>query len=168
MMTKLPAFTLIEVIVAMIIGSLVISFSYKGFSLMNENFTRYAELHRSIMDDYRLEALMEHDFGGARLIETEDQGFLFTEVGVKITYRFLKTQVVRSQQPISDTFNVAARGIKTHTCSHEGGSKRTIDELSFFALKEEDTLHFNFHKEYASDILIQNDSLEFLKDDQWR
>ena len=157
-MKKLKAFTLMELLIAMIIGGIVVGISYTAYSIIYKQFLNYKSMNGKINEASLLNTLMQHDFSNASFINASgEKEITFTfQPENKIVYRFDQDYIIRQTGETRDTFFVPAENIERRF-QNEKISDYTalIDAVSFEATISGEKEFFNFGKQYASDVLME-------------
>ena len=111
---KYPGFTLLEMIVAMIVGSIIITLifgifmnvqtTWNSFHLQQEKTTNLLFFHKAI----------ENDLDNASLVTTSDEKVYYLySLTDTIVYTF-DSSIIRTTSNHSDTFPVIVKNIKPH------------------------------------------------------
>jgi prepilin-type N-terminal cleavage/methylation domain-containing protein len=149
---RLPAFTMLELIIAMLISAIVIATAYTGLKLVIKNMKTYSERHDELAAVLRLDELLRKDVENAiRVSMTDDKVDLAMDT-VKVSYRFSSMQVIRTGAK-TDTFAVRSNVPRFHykgALVEDGPSQDAIDEITFDILINGQTLPFRYRKYYSS------------------
>lgn len=150
-MKKVKGFTIIEVLIAMILGSLAIAFSAWAFLIISSNFKR--SLHDY---DYHTEVLqfryvLENDMEKATNIFYQNNAF---KIGLSdstyIYYDFNQKDIVRKKELYADTFHVETLNISQE---YENNKQNMINFISFdIALKDSIWGTLRFFKQYPESL----------------
>jgi prepilin-type N-terminal cleavage/methylation domain-containing protein len=106
---KIKAFTVIELIVAMLIGSIVISIVYYTLALMQKHLIQTQET-RSLTSDYLLlNKTLQRDIDEAKFItKVSERELLFSfENKYSVAYSFLDNDILRNHSSNIDSFHIA-------------------------------------------------------------
>ncbi len=153
---KIGAFTLIELIVAMSIGSLVVIFAINVYDIIKKQFENYNNSNNITNDIFLVYDIMHDDFDKAdKIVYKYDDLEIVLENGDQCKYSFEEDYIIRSFNNLQDTFNVKSENIKAYYDSKN--AIEIVDEFSFETEVFENTINISFYKKYASDILMQND-----------
>ena len=107
-MRQVKAFTIIELLVAMVIGALVTGFAYYGYDVAWKLFQQYRKNEKVINQLGQLRVALESDFLHARSIDTRENGIrIVTQEGRLADYAFYSTGVVYVSNNVTDSFKVA-------------------------------------------------------------
>jgi type II secretory pathway pseudopilin PulG len=111
--TKVRSFTIIELIMAMLISSVIISMVYYVYILFNHQFSNYREKANAIDEYLILQKALQTDMGSADVISTPSA----TEItcsdlpeGKMLSYTFSSEFITRSNGEATDTFHIKNSG----------------------------------------------------------
>lgn len=154
---RLPAFTLMEMVVAMLLTAIVIGLTYTIFIIVaqsNRNFDRKSE---ALAEVRQLDALLQRDFGRAARIDCMDSTLVIQLQTAVVTYRFFSGFALR-KSVATDTFryrlleqNAAFRGRPV-------GENGITDDFFLRIAIDEQQIPFHYHKTYSSEELIDSDA----------
>ncbi|MBI4646419.1 MAG: prepilin-type N-terminal cleavage/methylation domain-containing protein [Bacteroidia bacterium] len=150
---KHKAFTIIELLVAMLISSIVITASIGIYLTLKELSFRYNEQYRNNAAIINLAGLIKADIDNACFIR-EGFGGIYLDMNNenRIYYSFEDSRIVRKINFQLDTFYLKNRNIEVENL--EAGSG-LIENIKFEILYGDSALRFYFHKEYMPDILFK-------------
>lgn len=131
---KVPAFTLMEVTVAMLIAAIAIAITFTAFRIVNGSYLDFNIKQNKLSDFITADKLLKRDFNLAQQIlrSEEGSGIVFkTQHGI-IEYRFEDQYFIRNQfSQQRDTFKMK---MDAFNCLFEGAiaqQGQLIDQLSF-------------------------------------
>ena len=109
------AFTLVEILVALVIGSIAIGFAYSTFYMVNQQFNQQKETHEKLSNMYRLKSLLSLDSQKAHKVALGPQQLLLQQAERIVVYEVHKSlgALVRITADQIDTFLVAPSGFET-------------------------------------------------------
>lgn len=156
----IPSFTLMEVTVAMLLASIVISVSYAAWSLVSHAYLTYHDKNQELLSNITLCSLLEKDFDRAdRVIRTEKGVDVVDQKGV-ISYYFKERLVLRNQYNLqTDTFKVIYERFFTFFDHHQQHPGEIIDEIYFVCHTGTDEAPFVINKIYCGTTLFRQSQL---------
>ncbi len=157
-MQKVKAFTLMELLVSMLISGIVISIIYLCYEIIYKQYLGYKDTNHTISQAVLLNSLLKTDFTQAAYITKSEEGLLFSESGGHTTgYRFNELFVLREVNDVKDTFFIPVREIRIRFQKEEQEAPSgLIDELSFDSNILDQQEHFQYHKQYGADVLMNS------------
>ncbi|MEZ5199160.1 MAG: hypothetical protein R2764_23095 [Bacteroidales bacterium] len=106
---KLKAFTIVEIIVAMIISTFIIMIVMMVYFVLNTQFLIYKQLNEEVQKIYELHFLLQKDFDEAEAVYFNKDSNIMTLIGKKETkYQIYDSLIVRNSKSVSDTFAIHA------------------------------------------------------------
>jgi prepilin-type N-terminal cleavage/methylation domain-containing protein len=159
MKNRIPAFSLIELLVVMVLSSVIVSIIYVIFhtvSIYQLDLSKNQELTGEVATCY---FLMKKDFERCKLINASNNRQIVCDgfdVNPTVTYDFSDNYVLRKQHLRTDTFHLSFleviyswNGMKVNTFPS------VVDEMAIQVRSPRDTLNMHFIKEYdASSLLL--------------
>lgn len=152
-MKRLRAFTIVELVVALAISSLVIVLAASCYQLVRRMYAESRVVMKQRDDISQLRRQLTHDMEEAPFLLCEGEHVLALEIrGVTVRYHLLDQFVVREQLSRLDTF------YQPHTLAVENKyGLPTCDTLAWIDLRFENGGAFTYWKNYAaSDYLNTN------------
>lgn len=151
-MVKFRSFTIIELVVVLLIGSIVSSLLYFGLLAFSKTFEIYRRTNSFVMDSYLFNKILRLDVENAVIVTAEGDDLVCRspEKSENIVYRFGKDYVVREFKEQSDTFKM-----NTVTKRYLRVSQTDcIESLLFEFTDGKASMPISLHKEYAASALI--------------
>jgi prepilin-type N-terminal cleavage/methylation domain-containing protein len=104
--TKIQAFTIIEVVVAMLIASVVAAIAYNAFYMLNRQFLSFRNRSAANNIYFLLSTAFQNDFDRALAIRDtlDNRHLIFTEAGNQIRYEIGQSFIVRQSNGSIDSF----------------------------------------------------------------
>jgi prepilin-type N-terminal cleavage/methylation domain-containing protein len=104
-MRKLKAFTLVELLVAMVLSTIVIALAYSVYTQTNASFQNALTQYGKTNDLLQLQRMMNRDFNNACLA-TYENGTLKVERSdhSQVDYQLDSNKLIRSDKSVMDTF----------------------------------------------------------------
>lgn len=156
---KVRAFTLIELLAAMVISSLVMSAAYFAYNSLTKSFLDFKKHTNNLTDATALSGILTHDINLAKTIRKNTTNDITLEMGnKKLQYEWKENFVLRSTGISADTFPLAVSDMKINFLDKEQTiSGGLVDELKFTTIADGQQLFLSFDKKYASDILVESE-----------
>lgn len=109
------AFTLVEILVALVIGSIAIGFAYSTFYMVNQQFNQQKETHEKLSNMYRLKSLLSLDSQKVQKVTLVPQQLSIEQAERIVVYELHKSlgALVRITADQIDTFLVAPNRFET-------------------------------------------------------
>lgn len=158
--TKLKAFTILELTIAMLIAAIVIAITYTSYSIISRSFIAFRQKSEETAIMARLDQLLRRDIGRADMVMGADNKITMngTPEGAVI-YELNDAYIIRRSSAV-DTFKVAVSNYQMlfegrppdHLDNDEGDR---IDEASFVVVSKSDSISYHYYKQYSSENLIK-------------
>lgn len=155
---KVPAFTLIEVTVAMLIAAIAIAITFTAFKIVNGSYLDFNIKQNKLSHFITADKLLKKDFNLAQQIlrSEEGSGLVFkTQKGI-VEYRFEDQYFTRNQFSLqTDTFKMK---VDAFNCRFEGEKAQQgqlIDQLSFQLQIGGFSIPLHYQKLYSAQDLFQ-------------
>src|ERR1035437_4240342 len=163
-MQKLKAFTLLELLIAMVISSIVVAFGYSVYSLMYKQYLSYKKTKTEIVKTMQFNTVLTNDFYNSEEITfSENTIVIFKKNNEPLLYTFNDNFILRKTNEITDTFKIATTNIQgKFVFKNESFQSTLIDEFSFDSQLSGDVQHFLFAKNYSAATLL-NKEVKFQK-----
>lgn len=152
---SLPAFSLAEMLVVMLLSGLaagIVYFAYYTVNRYHLDLTRKSEL---VSDVHSLQYLVNRDFERCEYVSCTTAGFmcLSRDSAVNSEYHLLAEGIVRNQVSRSDTFHVTPLAAK-FLFKNKPVTTNTFDVFYLEAICLADTIVMKFVKEYDASSLV--------------
>jgi prepilin-type N-terminal cleavage/methylation domain-containing protein len=158
--SKIPGYTIIELIVVMVISTIVVSIAYKTYDIVFTQYLRVRSQNEQIRQLSLLDLLLEKDFANSNYVMNVDEGIVCNYSGKQVVYSLNNRFIVRSERSVSDTFRVMAQNIQfAYSNKAIEESNRLIDKFSFEHQDKEHLLYFRYRKVYAAEFLMNEEVL---------
>ncbi len=105
-MKRIKAYTILEVLVAMVISTLVISGSFLAYDMTYKQFKHYQEVSYSTNEAVTFHSVLGKDMAGSTVVRVTDKGLECIPKGEKVSYEFKSDYVLRKVALVTDTFHV--------------------------------------------------------------
>ena len=157
-MKKVKGFTLVELLVAMVIGSLLLGLGYGTMTLLRSQLEEYRSTTDKISDEIKFITLLEKEIYTAdKLLKVSNNSIQLTSKE-EIIYSWNNNAVVRTTALSSDTFYVA---IDNTTFRFENSEVLTdatlIDELQLKCGVNGNKNEFIFSKQYSAHTFVSEE-----------
>jgi hypothetical protein len=153
-MKKLKAFTLMELIIGMIVGSIVVGMCYSAYSMIFRQYGDYKKIKQQVNEAMRLQTALSLDFTKCELVEYKQEQLGFTMDSCLVRYQFVQPLIIRSEREVSDTFHFEGTGARPGFL--EPGNEGIISSFSFEAVILGEKELFNYSKDYSAAFLMQH------------
>lgn len=159
---KLPAFTLVEMIVAMIITSVIIYFSYLYLDSSTKFFNLYKNNRSAINNSINLISLisLQYDQSDSALINGDNKALHFA--GNEISYLFSNSLVIRNDREEMDSFETGGIHFATNDALKQMmvSSEENLLRITF----DDEDYPVTFSKQKTvRDILNEDDNLKLIR-----
>lgn len=156
-MKRLKAFTLIELLIAMVVGGIVIGGAFEVYLFSSRQFLKYKASNEEITRIVMLDGILHSDFfNSTSVVRKSDNCMEMKSSDKVIDYRFERNFVLRSFIGVSDTFFLKVSVVQMQfkgKLQLEG--ERLIDELEIISKEGDEEKVFCFFKEYSADVLMK-------------
>lgn len=154
---KLNAFTLFEVLIAMVISSLVLLSGFYSYSAIQKAFLNYQEHANTLLENKRLTTWLQHDFSKANKVYGFSDKIICYLSEQEVIYNIDYSMIIREVNTIKDTFNLSV-DIMEYALKQEKkySDNELIDELSFQLQLAKQKQVYVFTKQYDAATLINN------------
>jgi hypothetical protein len=152
-MKKLPAFTLLELLIGMIISSLVIASAYYAYAIIYDRYEQYRLMKKKLLESEQFQSVLNNDAYISDVISFNDDQLVMTKPnGTSVQYHFYDRLITRAENDRSDTFALVAVNIKSQFLFPE--DQQFVQQFSFETQVLEEHAFFSFTKAYPSELLV--------------
>lgn len=169
---RLPAFTIMELTVSMLLSALVISITYTALTLVTRSYQSFSQKNEELAGLVRLDELLKRDFLAASSIYKTESGIALPGAapdGTQVSYAFGSEAILRRTTLVADTFKVASTAVQLlfegqevrqeaedQTATADGAPLEAarIDEFNLELLYKEEKYPYHYDKRYSSENLI--------------
>jgi hypothetical protein len=157
------AFTIIEMAIAMIVSSIVISFCYYMYLFINGIAEKYRTRNRSIDEYYLFSSTLQRDVDRAELIKDtiDSSRFELTGDENRVSYFFGQNFVVREGAGEQDTFRI---GVAIERVGFVHDSLNLVEKIVVQVDLDTGRVHFLINKQYSAEQIMKAE--EYKKDEQ--
>lgn len=156
-MKKIKAYSLVELLVVMVIGSITIAVAYQGYILFYKQYLSFKISSGKNAEVSTLETLLLSDMEDSKEVKKSGNGIVCFYKDKQILYSWSEDFITRKQFSVIDTFKLKNVDLKIKFNSKDGIENTIIDELQFNWVNESEQFPFIFHKQYGADVLINEE-----------
>jgi hypothetical protein len=154
-MKKMPAFTVLETIIALTISAIVISGTFVMYQMIFKQWTKYRRLTNEVYDAVNMERLLKEDAAGCSYMYTTTSGLYFERTDtMHVVYSIQDSFIVRSCGRL-DTFYTGACTREAFFNKKSVADSALIDHVNLSFIKEEDSNYVSIEKQYAAEQLFR-------------
>lgn len=153
---KIPAFTLIEMTIAMLIAAIAIAITFTAYRIVSGGYAGFSKKQVELADFVRLDKLLKQDFmASKRIIRSSDGVVLELDAGV-IQYSIDSAFVVRDQFSLRrDTFKQVIKNVNFSFENNDSEYEQLVDQLSFESIVQAQMVPFHYYKLYSAQDLFK-------------
>jgi hypothetical protein len=157
---RIPAFTIMELTVAMLISAIVIGLMYSAYAIISKSYLSFVDRNNKASTLAFLDCRLSRDIDKAEFIWRDSNTVTMRSNKDTVIYRFQADRVIR-QKLLADTVKVNTDGLSTsfESVSVDGNQSNTgekkIDDLQIVLLAEGQKIPYHYHKTYSSVNLLQ-------------
>jgi hypothetical protein len=153
---KIPAFTLMEVTVSMLIAAIAIAITYTAAHIVTVTYGDYQKKQDHVAEFALLDKLLKQDFSRPGKIVKSGNGLRVETVNGTILYEFTEGHIVRAQYALStDTFKLDPKTIRFSFEKEDTVEGQNIDQLELQTVLEKEEINLIYKKTYSAQDLIQ-------------
>jgi Tfp pilus assembly protein PilE len=152
---KLPAFTLMEVTISMLIAAIAIAITYTAYRIISNTYVGYTRKQDRVAAFTELDKLLKMDFQNADHLTATEHGIRLQTVSGLIIYQFDSAAIVRNQFALRlDTFKLPVKLIRYSFEQQEAPTDQPIDQLDLKLQLEDQDVDLVYTKQYSSQNLF--------------
>jgi hypothetical protein len=157
MKSKLNAYTLMEVTLAMLLSAICITVCYTAYGLIGNYYKTFGRKNESTDIVLSLRHVLDRDFLNGKYIVRGAEGIEIISDSTKISYKFSGGYITREiNTPHIDTFKVTPSHFVSFFEGREAMPADTLDEIRFTVrLDSAVTVPLGFHKKYSAHDLFR-------------
>jgi len=157
---RIPAFTIMELTVAMLISAIVIGLMYSAYAIISKSYLSFVDRNSNTSTIALLDRRLSRDIDKAEMIQRDSNTVTIRSHKDTIIYRFQSDRVIR-QKLLADTFKVSTESFSAsfksipvdgNTLSDD---EKKIDDLQIVMLAEGQKIPYHYRKTYSSVNLFQ-------------
>ena len=149
---RLPAFTILELLVGMTLTSILVTASMYAFQLIQRQYILQSQMQTELDSRIGFKARLLLDIENVESIKRNDKTLVLTNVRQQIQYEFKPSVIIRtnSLSPIApDTFNITAK-IENTTFNNQEVFIGWIDNCQLNIDRFSETESWQFQKKYTA------------------
>lgn len=153
---KIPAFTLMEVTIAMLIAAIAIAITFTAYRIVSGSYIGFSKKQVELADVVRLDKLLKQDFMAAKNILKSPTGIVMKMEEGRIRYEIDKGYVLRDQFSLRiDTFKLLVDNIEFLFEKNIVVDGYTVDQFGFEAVVLGQLMPFHYKKLYSAQDLFK-------------
>ena len=168
MIRKIKAFTILELVVVMILTSIIVGIVYSAYEVVGKQYNSYKKTNTQNRKVALLNMLLNKDFSTSYFIKYGEDKLLFYDQENKMTsYDFgVEQGITRNSNAVTDTFFIPPLNVEMKFLNQmQQVRNNLVDELYFESIIFGQQQSFHFKKQYAADVLINNETGNSLNGD---
>ena len=153
---KLPAFTLMEVTIAMLIAGIAIAITFTAYRIVSGSYIGFSKKQDELAGFVMLDKLLKQDFLSAKHIVKSQEGLVMEMESGLINYRMDSGFMLRDQFSLrTDTFKlqVTSPAFLFETNVVEVG--QSIDQFNFETVVQGQSIPLHYQKIYSAQDLFK-------------
>lgn len=156
----IPAFSVLETVVSMVISAIVIGLIFLIFTILSERMLDFKDQNQYVADLNRMTYSFNKDiFESDKMEVSDEQITFFSYSGEKVKYNLYPDYFLRTKEEFVDTFAIPIKEFKIDTIQNK--NKRIIfQKLTLNVDVNKEAMQLKFFKKIYSDELIQKDFKE--------
>lgn len=156
----IPAFSVLETVVSMVISAIVIGLIFLIFTILSERMLDFKDQNQYVADLNRMTYSFNKDiFESDKMEFSNEQITFFSYSGEKVKYNLYPDYFLRTKEEFVDTFAIPIKEFKIDTIQNK--NKRIIfQKLTLDVDVNKEAMQLKFFKKIYSDELIQKDFKE--------
>lgn len=152
---KLKAFSLLELMIAILLSGFVISAIYSGYVFTYKQFYKFTSIKTEIRNYFELTEVLNREFENAKKVTKKSSTEIQIEsIDKTIYYSFNDNTIIRTVAEQTDTFFFGVTAIKMNTIN-ELTQDPIVDYLVLTIGNEEKEKSLSFYKYYGAVTLIE-------------
>lgn len=152
-MRKVPAFTLVEILVALTITSIVMVLAISLYMQLVSSNNRILRDYDKNYEVLQLKSILNTDFERYNTIEYRIYELRFSNKNATCLYEFSDVGILRHYNENIDTFKLEYSNLEYEL---QYGNTGMLTQLSFDIKIYDNTLPYSFYKKYESDQKVNN------------
>lgn len=152
---RIPAFTLMEVTISMLIAAIAIAITFTAYRLVSRSYVDFSQKQQHISELITADKLLKQDFVKGSIIMKGPKGFSIVMREGTIDYSFHPDYFLRQQYALrTDTFKIKTTELNYLFEGEEVAEGESIDQ---FTLKEEiqgAMIDLRYYKLYSAQDLL--------------
>lgn len=153
---RVPAFTLMEVTIAMLIAAIAIGITFTAYRIVSGSYIGFSKKQEELAGFVRLDKLLKQDFMAARNVLKSSDGMVLELEGGLIRYQIDPAFILRDQFSLrTDTFKlvVGKAGFSFENNDVEDG--QLMDQFGFETVVQGQMVPLHYLKIYSAQDLFK-------------
>ncbi len=157
-MRKLKSFTLLEMMIALMLTSIIVSISYLSYMIIFKEMSGYKNKSKLISEILQINTNLQADINKSDAVYWKNDAlFFFCPQNVEIKYYFRNNFILRESGMVQDTFFISPFDLqKKFLNNNQTDENAWIEELSFKAVILTKERTFYYKKIYSASDYISN------------
>jgi prepilin-type N-terminal cleavage/methylation domain-containing protein len=152
---KLKAFSLLEVMVAILLSGIVISAIYSGYLFTHKQFFRFNAIKTEIRNYFELSEVLNREFETAKkIIKTGSQEIEIEMIDKTVSYSFNTNYILRTIENQVDTFFVGVTNAEINVIN-ELVDEAIVDFTELSIKENEQEKMLSLYKNYGAIVKIE-------------
>ncbi len=153
---KLKAFSLLEVLIALLISGLVISAAYSGFLFSHKQFNKFKGITTELREYFTLSEVLTREFENAKqVVKKSNYEIEIKEIDRSINYTFESDYILRTIAYETDTFWFKITNVEMNLINKKA-DQPIVDYLTITFSDNEANQSLSFYKNYGAISKIEN------------
>nr|WP_321355533.1 prepilin-type N-terminal cleavage/methylation domain-containing protein [uncultured Draconibacterium sp.] len=157
-MRRIRAYTLIELTVSLIVGSLLIIFIWTGYYFITKHYNEWNNKNQWVREIALLDQQLRSDIKKADVVlNNRNEINIYTEDTIKLTYMINDNSIIRNTNGRRDSFALNITNINYKYLELNEEKSSTVSSINIILqLNEEEELKLVFSKEYDSKFIYNS------------
>lgn len=153
---KIPAFTLMEVTIAMLIAGIAIAITFTAYRIVSGSYIGFSKKQQELAGFVTLDKLLKQDFMAAGKVLKSADGLVMQMEGGLISYQVDPAFILRDQFSLrTDTFKLAINEPGFSFENEEAIEGEAIDQFGFETLVQGQLIPVRYQKLYSAQDLFK-------------
>lgn len=153
---KLPAFTLMEVTIAMLIAGIAIAITFTAYRIVSGSYIGFSKKQDELAGFVMLDKLLKKDFLSAKHIVKSQEGLVMEMEGGLINYRMDSGFMLRDQFSLrTDTFKLQVNSLAFLFETNVVEEGQSIDQFNFETVVQGQLIPLQYRKIYSAQDLFK-------------
>ncbi|MDJ1486106.1 hypothetical protein QNI16_36830 [Cytophagaceae bacterium YF14B1] len=166
----LPAFTIAEMVVVLLLSAIVIGVAYRGLAFVLIRFSQFHQRSHLISEQVLFDKTLSNDLAHCRLLVAKENTIYCLYTAKTIRYQFAQEWILRMDHSRSDTFHLPTNHLSVQSITGTAQEQEllvpiplaVVNQVRFQTslLKEKDSTlpdTFLYQKKYAADTYLNAD-----------
>jgi prepilin-type N-terminal cleavage/methylation domain-containing protein len=151
---KLKAFSLLEIMIAILLSGIVISAIYSGYFFTHKQFFRFNAIKTEIRNYFELSEVLNREFETAKkIVKTGSQQIEIELIDKTVNYSFNTDYILRTIGNRIDTFFIGVTNVEMNVINEL--AEEPLVDYTELSIKEKDNI-LSLYKNYGAIAKIDN------------